>query len=99
MKMGDSYDDPNHIGRARAKGAFSLVFAALLLGVAFAETISGRVVGAPDGDTLMVWDSSRRPVYQFVADGHGSSFWMFGNFLPFDPLHKTLYTLPTDVSC
>ena len=99
MKMGDSYDDPILIGRARAKGAFSLVFAALLLGVAFAETISGRVVGAPDGDTLMVWDSSRRPVYQFVADGHGSSFWMFGNFLPFDLLHKTLYTLPTDVSC
>jgi len=55
MKMGDSYGDPNHIGRARGKGAFSFVFVALLLGAAFAETISGRVVGAPDGDTLMVW--------------------------------------------
>jgi hypothetical protein len=22
------------------------------------------------------------------TDGHGSSFWMFGSFLPFDRLHK-----------
>ena len=99
MKMGDSYAYPNLIGLARAKGAFSLVFAALLLGAAFADPISGRVVGAADGDTLMVLDPSKQPVYQFVAYGHGSSFWMFGNFLPFDRLHKTLYTLQTDVSC
>jgi len=99
MKMGDSYDDPILIGRARAKGAFSLVFVALLFGATLADTISGRVVGAADGDTLMVLDSSTQPVYQFVAYGDGSSFWMFGNFLLFDHLHNTLYTLPTDVSC
>jgi hypothetical protein len=99
MKMGDSYDDLILIGRARAKGAFSLVFVALLFGAAFADTISGRVVGAADGDTLMVLDSSKQPVYQFVAYGDGSSFWMFGNFLPFDHLHNTLYALPSAVSC
>jgi hypothetical protein len=32
--------------------------------------------------------ASEQLVDQFVADGHGSSFWMFGSFLPFDRLHK-----------
>ena len=99
MKMGDSYVDPNLIGQSRANGAFYLVFAALLNGAALADTISGRVVGEPVGDTLMVLDSSKQPVYQFFDYGHGPSCWMFGNFLPFDHLHKTLRRIPTDVSC
>jgi hypothetical protein len=32
--------------------------------------------------------ASEQLVDQFVACGHGSSFWMFGSFLPFDLLHK-----------
>jgi hypothetical protein len=38
----------------------------------------------PSGET----PTREQLVDQFVADGHGSSFWMFGSFLPFDRLHK-----------
>ncbi|WP_442915146.1 hypothetical protein [Limnohabitans sp. 63ED37-2] len=32
--------------------------------------------------------ASEQLVDQFVTDGHGSSFSMFGSFLPIDRLHK-----------
>lgn len=37
-----------------------VLWAGLLLGTAFSETISGRVVGVADGDTLTVLDSSKK---------------------------------------
>jgi hypothetical protein len=44
-------------------------------------------------EVLRFFIASQQLIDQFVADGHGSSFWMFGSFLPFDRLHKMPYTL------
>lgn len=60
MKTGDSCCCPNLIGKTRTKGAFAIAFAALLFGSALADTITGRVVGVADGDTLTVLDSSKK---------------------------------------
>jgi uncharacterized protein (TIGR03643 family) len=40
--------------------------------------------------------ASEQLVDQSVADGHGSSMWMFGSFLPLDRLHKLQDTLVFD---
>lgn len=60
MKTGDPYCCPNLIGKTLTKGAFAIAFAALLFGSALADTITGRVVGVADGDTLTVLDSSKK---------------------------------------
>ena len=39
-------------------------------------------------EILRLFVAREKPVDQFFADGHGSSFWMFGSFLPFGRLHK-----------
>lgn len=39
-------------------------------------------------EVLKFFGASEQLVDQFVADGHASSFSMFGSFLPFDRLHK-----------
>jgi hypothetical protein len=44
-------------------------------------------------EVFRLFVASEELVDQFVAYGHGSSFWMFGSFLPFDRLHKILDTL------
>lgn len=60
MKTGASCCGPNLIGKTRTKGALALIFASLLFGSALADTITGRVVGVADGDTLTVLDSSKK---------------------------------------
>jgi hypothetical protein len=39
-------------------------------------------------EVFRVFIASEQLVDQFAVDGQGSSFWMFGSFLPFDRLHK-----------
>ena len=39
-------------------------------------------------EVFRLFVASKKLVDQFVAYGHGSSFSMFGSFLPFDRLHK-----------
>jgi endonuclease YncB( thermonuclease family) len=60
MRNIDSCCWPNLTGKTRTKGFLALVFVSLLFGSAFAETISGRVVGVADGDTLTVLDASKQ---------------------------------------
>ena len=61
---------------------------------AFGQLLKKAVLA---NEVFRLFVANEQLVDQFVAYGHGSSFWMFGSFLPFDRLHKVWDTLQPEL--